>query len=100
MGPQMAWKNLEDIRGKSSIDSQEKTAVLGTVHKRRKVLQSETWSLSGGDYRWSKKRSTKGEKTLDKTQRNNNNNIIIMRLYLKWTDIYENKTLKTQLSHQ
>jgi vancomycin permeability regulator SanA len=34
-------KNLEDISGKHSIDSLQKTAVLGTSHIIRKVLQCE-----------------------------------------------------------
>ena len=35
------WKNLETIQGKQSIDSLQKTAVLGTSHTIRKVLQCE-----------------------------------------------------------
>jgi hypothetical protein len=35
-------KNLETIPGKHSVDSLKKTAVLGTSHIIRKVLQSET----------------------------------------------------------
>jgi hypothetical protein len=35
-------KYLETIPGKHSIDSLQKTAVLGTSHIVRKVLQSET----------------------------------------------------------
>jgi hypothetical protein len=35
-------KNLEAIRGKHSIDSLQKTAILGTSHIIRKVLQCET----------------------------------------------------------
>jgi hypothetical protein len=35
-------KYLETIPGKHSIDSVQKTAVLGTSHIVRKVLQSET----------------------------------------------------------
>ena len=55
-------KNLETIPGKHSIDSLQKTAILGTSHVIRKVLQCEAWSLSGGDHRWFK-RST-GKKCL------------------------------------
>ena len=33
--------NLEDISGKHSIDSLQKTAILGTSHIIRKVLQCE-----------------------------------------------------------
>jgi hypothetical protein len=33
---------LETIQGKHSIDSLQKTALLGTSHSIRKVLQSET----------------------------------------------------------
>jgi len=35
-------KNLEDMPGKHSIDSLQKTAILGTSHIIRKVLQCET----------------------------------------------------------
>jgi hypothetical protein len=35
-------KNLESIPGKYSITSPQKTAILGTSHIIRKVLQSET----------------------------------------------------------
>ena len=35
-------KNLEPISGKHSIDSLQKTAILGTSHIIRKVLQCET----------------------------------------------------------
>jgi hypothetical protein len=45
---------LEAIPGNHSIDPLQKTAVLGTSHIIRKVLQSETGSLSGGDRRWFK----------------------------------------------
>ena len=55
-------KNLETIPRKLSTDSLQKTAILGTSHTIRKVLQCEAWSLSGGDHRWFK-RST-GKKCL------------------------------------
>ena len=48
-------KNLEAVPGKHSIDSLQKTAILGTSHIIRKVLQCETGSLSGGDHRWFKR---------------------------------------------
>ena len=35
-------KNLEAVPGKHSIDSPQKTAILGTSHIIRKVLQCET----------------------------------------------------------
>jgi hypothetical protein len=35
-------KNVKAITGKHSIDSLQKTAVLGTLHRIRKVLQAET----------------------------------------------------------
>ena len=63
-------KSSEATPGKHSIDSLQKTAVLGTAHIIRKVLQCETgrWGspLVQGRY-W-------GEKARDKGQRNNNNN--------------------------
>jgi len=38
-------KNLETVPGKHSIDSLQKTAILGISHIMRKVLQCEAWSL-------------------------------------------------------
>ena len=52
-------KNLETVPVKHSIDSLQKTAILGTSHIIRKVLQCEAWSLSGGDHRWFKKTTRK-----------------------------------------
>jgi hypothetical protein len=52
-------RNLEAIPGKHSIDSLQRTATLGTSHIIRKVLQSETCSLSDGDHRWFKRRCTR-----------------------------------------
>jgi hypothetical protein len=43
-------KNLDAIPGKHTIDSLQRTAKLGTAHVIRKVLQSETSSLSGKDH--------------------------------------------------
>jgi hypothetical protein len=59
-------KNLESMLGKHSIDSLPKTAILGTSHIIRKVLQCETGRLSGGGHRWFK-RSTR-KKACDKRQ--------------------------------
>jgi hypothetical protein len=55
-------KYLEAVPGKHSVDSLQKTAVLGTSHIIRKVLQRETGRVNGGDHRWFN-RST-GEKSL------------------------------------
>ena len=52
-------KNLETIPGNHSIDSLQKTAILGTSHILWKVLQCEAWSLSGGDHRWFKRSTRK-----------------------------------------
>ena len=52
-------KNLETVPGKHSIDSLQKTAILGTSHTIRKVLQCEAWSVSGGDHRWFKRSTGK-----------------------------------------
>ena len=40
---------MEAVTGKHSIDSLQKTAILGTSHIIRKVLQCEARSVSGGD---------------------------------------------------
>jgi hypothetical protein len=73
--------NLEAITGKHSADTLLKTAILGTSHIIREVLQCETGSLSAGDRRWFK-RST-GRKGLtrdddDDDDNNNNHNKIII----------------------
>ena len=52
-------KNLGTVPGKHSIDSLQKTAILGTSHIIRKVLQCEAWSVSGGDHRWFKSSTEK-----------------------------------------
>ena len=44
-------KNLEAMPGIHSIDSLQKTVILGISHIIRKVLQSEMGNLSGGDHR-------------------------------------------------
>jgi len=51
----MIRKNLETIPGNHSIDSLKKTAILGTSHTIRKVLQCEARGLSGVDHRWLKR---------------------------------------------
>ena len=68
-------KNLETVPGKHSIDSLQKTTILGTSHIIQKVLQCEAWSVSGGDHRWFK-RSTRKKRpvTRDSISYNNNNN--------------------------
>ena len=73
--------NMDAIPGKHSTDSLQKTAVLGTSHIVRKLLQSETWSLNGRDHRWfvrstRKKRLVKRDDTTTTTTAtaNNNNN--------------------------
>jgi hypothetical protein len=55
-------KYLETIPGQHSIYSLQKTAILGTSHIIRKVLQAETCSLSGGVHHWLKRRSTREER--------------------------------------
>ena len=73
--------NLEAIQGKHSVDSVQKTAVLGTSNIIRKVLQSETGSLSDGDHCWFE-RSTRGKRPVT-GENNNNNNIIIITNYMQ-----------------
>ena len=52
-------ENLQAIPGTHPIDFLQKTAVLGTSHILRKVLQCETLNLSGGVHRWFKKHTRK-----------------------------------------
>jgi len=51
--------SLEAVPAKHSIDSVQKTAILGTSHIIRKVLQCEARSVSGGDHRWFKRSTGK-----------------------------------------
>jgi hypothetical protein len=72
-------KKLEAIPGKHSIDALKATAVLGTSHIIRKVLQCETGSLSGGGRRWFQriigmKRSVSRDNSNTNNRNNNNNN--------------------------
>jgi hypothetical protein len=67
-------KYLETIPGQHSIDSLQITAILGTSHIIRKVLQAETSSLSGGVHHWLKSRSTREErKPVTRNDDDNNN---------------------------
>ena len=66
-------KNLETIPGKHSIDSLQNTAILGTSHIIRKVLQCEASNLSSGDHSWFK-RSTRQKRPVARDDNNNNNN--------------------------
>ena len=72
-------KNVEDMPRKHSVDSLQKTTILGTSHIMRKVQQPGTWSLSGGNRRWFK-RSTrqKGHVTRDNNNNNNNNIVVVV----------------------
>ena len=82
-------ENLEAVQGKHSIDSLQKTAILGTSHITRKVLQCEAWSLSGGDHRWFK-RSTGKKGPWQETfisyynNNNNNNNNNLINIFSAW----------------
>jgi hypothetical protein len=64
-----------------------KTAILGTSLFVRKVLQAETWSLSGGIHHWLKRRSTREERkpvTRDDDDDNNNNKLSIEFGLVMW----------------
>jgi len=77
------WNSNEKLKekfgrflGKHSIDSLQKTAILGTSHIIRKLLRCEAWSLSFGDHCWFK-RSTGKKKPVTEisiSYNNNNNN--------------------------
>jgi len=70
-------KNLEAVPGKHSIDSLQKTAILGTSHVIRKVLQCEAWSLRGEDHR-SVRRSTGKKIPVTRDDNNDNNSYICL----------------------
>jgi len=65
-------------KGKRSIDSLQKTAVLGTSHVIREVLQCETSSLNGGDHRWFR-RSTRKIRPMT---RDDNNKMMMMMIMI------------------
>jgi hypothetical protein len=65
------WKQYQT---KFNSFSKKNTAVLGTSHIIRKVLQSETRRLSGGVHHWLNRRTTREKKTCDKRTTTNNNN--------------------------
>ena len=84
-------KNLEAAAGKHSIDSLQKTAILGTSHTIWKVLQCEAWSVSGGYHRWFKRSTRKkrpvtrdGNTNNNNTTTNNNNNSNAVADYFLW----------------
>jgi len=74
-------KNLKIITGKRSLDSLQKTAILGPSHMIRKVLQSESRGLSGGVHCWFK-RSTRTKRPVTRDNNNNNNIIIIILIII------------------
>jgi hypothetical protein len=86
---------LEAIAWKHSIDSLKKTAILGTSHIIRKVLQCETWSLSGGDHPWFK-RSTRKKRPVTRDDNNNNSIIVIILVVSFMLGIYN---YKAELNH-
>jgi hypothetical protein len=77
-------KNLEAVPGKHSIDSLQKTVILGTSHIIRKVLQCEACSLNGGDHRWFK-RSTRKKRPVTRE--------IIIIIIICWYSILYSKWL-------
>jgi hypothetical protein len=69
---------VETIAGRHSIDSVQQTAVLGTSHIIRRVMQCEAGRLSGGDHRWFKSRSSRENRRVARDNNNNkyeNNNV-------------------------
>jgi hypothetical protein len=70
-----------------------KTVILGTSHIIRKVLQAETWSLSGGVHHWLKKTSTREErKPVTRNDDNNNNNNTFCFVCMLHTNCYTEHT--------
>jgi hypothetical protein len=74
---------LEAVPGKHSIDSLQKTAILGTSHIVRKVLQCEAGSVSGGDHRWFRRSTGKKRRaTADKI-------IVVVVAVVVWAGIVQ-----------
>jgi hypothetical protein len=76
-------KNLEDIPGKHSIGSLQKTALLGTSHIIWKVLHCETGSLSGGYHCWLN-RSTRKKRPVT----GDDNKLLLLLLLLLLLDVF------------
>ena len=92
------WNSNEKLKEKFGICTSKtlnrfttKTAILGTSHIIRKVLQCEDWILSGGDHRWFK-RSTRKKRPVTRDGNNNNNNKSL-------TENQINEVLKLLLSY-
>ena len=75
-------KYLETITGKQSLHSLQKTAILGTSHIIRKVLQCDTGSLNAGDCFWFERRSAREKRSATRHNNNNNNNNTIIILII------------------
>jgi hypothetical protein len=58
--------------GKHSLGSIQKTAIMESSHIIRKVLQTETSALWGGDSRWFGEGKYYGEEACDRVPKNNN----------------------------
>ena len=67
-------ETFESCTGKTFDKSPQKTAILGTSHIIRKVLQCEAWSVSGGDHRWFKRSTRKKRPVTRDIHIYNNNN--------------------------
>jgi NAD-dependent dihydropyrimidine dehydrogenase PreA subunit len=61
--------SLEAVPGKYWLDSLQKTAILGTSHIIRKVLQCEAWNLSGENHCWFKRITRKNKTATSERER-------------------------------
>jgi hypothetical protein len=77
-GPIMCLKTIPENH---SIDSLHKTAVLGTWHMIREVLQSEAWSLSGDIHHWFKSINTRERKNRRRNDDDNEGTVQILKCF-------------------
>jgi hypothetical protein len=68
--------------GKHSINPLQKTAVLGTSHIIRKVLQSETWSLSGRVHHQFKRKSTRKNLWKEEEEEEEEEEVVVVVVFI------------------
>jgi len=73
------------VPGKHTSDSRQETATAGTSHTIRKVLQSDSGTLSGRDRRWFK-RSARKKRPVDKRH----HNVLLLLLLLLFQFMFIN----------
>jgi hypothetical protein len=81
-------KNDQNTNTKHSIHSAQQTAVLGTSHKMKKVLQCETGVLNGGGRCWFSGRWNGERRDVTGDNNNDNNSSNVTKFVRKVAHLY------------